>query len=34
MANHSAGDLRAAARVIGRAAWELGLVGGGSLRAA
>jgi 8-amino-7-oxononanoate synthase len=33
MANHSAGELRAAARVIGRAAWELGLVGG-ALRAA
>jgi glycine C-acetyltransferase len=34
MANHSAGDLRAAARVIGRAASELGLIGAGSLRAA
>jgi glycine C-acetyltransferase/8-amino-7-oxononanoate synthase len=34
MANHSAGELRAAARVIGRAAWELGLGGSGSLRAA
>ncbi len=35
MANHSAGELRGAARVIGRAASELGLVvGGGSLRAA
>jgi glycine C-acetyltransferase/8-amino-7-oxononanoate synthase len=30
MANHSAGELRAAARVIGRAAHELGLVAGGS----
>jgi glycine C-acetyltransferase len=34
MANHSAGDLRAAARVIGRAAWELGLGGASSLQAA
>jgi 8-amino-7-oxononanoate synthase len=34
MANHRAHELRAAARVIGRAAWELGVVGAGAIRAA
>jgi 8-amino-7-oxononanoate synthase len=34
MANHSAGELRAAAKVIGRAAWALGLGDAASLRAA